>query len=315
MEIRSAAIASSLCALLCACGGGGGEGIASSPTPSASSGNASLVDVRVSQDFAGHMATVAYKLSRQTGGIVDESGTSPPAGGMLSSTRVRYDAQTKSYGLSGTLAGSATFGPADQVASTAATTAYRRVAGNRQDDVVLFKPGAGNPELALTYASYGAWQTIADNGTTLAIDTSFFTYGVETKFSEMPKTGAATYLTKIDGQFADNRGVFVLAGDSRFEANFASGAVNFTMNPIGVNVVNGSYADFGSLVLSGTINAPSQAYTGNEFFAQTDRAGAYAAQLDGAFYGPGAAEMAGTFLITQTGGPGRGSGAVVGKKN
>ena len=209
-----------------------------------------------------------------------------------------------------------TVGTAEQIASSSATTGYRRVVGNQQDDVVLFKPGAGNPELALTYASYGAWQRIADNGTELKIDTSFFTYGVETTPSEMPKTGSATYQTKIDGQFADTRGVFALAGDSHFDANFASGAVNFTMNPVGRNVADGSYANFGQLVLTGSIKTPDQAYKGNEFSAETGSAGAYAAQMQGAFYGPGAAELGGTFLMNERGGgQGRGSGAVVGKKN
>lgn len=42
---------------------------------------------------------------------------------------------------------------------------------------------------------------------------------METKASEMAKTGSATYLTKIDGQSADIRGIFVLSGDSRFQAS------------------------------------------------------------------------------------------------
>lgn len=318
MHCRRLAFLSSICALLCACGGGG-DGVSSVPAPPSSSGNASLTDLRVSQDFAGHIGMATYKLSRDTSGVVREPGPTSSSMTVISETQIRYDARTQSYALIGTLMGSSTFGPGQELASSAASTAYRRVAGNQQDDLVLFKPGSGNPEMALTYASYGAWQRIADNGATLAIDTSFFTYGVETKASEMPKTGSATYQTKIDGQFADNRGVFVLTGDSQFEANFATGAVNFTMNPKGRNVVNGSLADFGRLMLTGRISTPSQSYQGNEFYAETGRTGEYTANLNGAFYGPGASEMAATFVMghgTATpGGEGLGAGAVVGKKN
>lgn len=94
---------------------------------------------------------------------------------ILSETQVSYDARTQSYTLIGTLMGLLTFGPSQEVESSPARTAYRRVAGNEQDDLVIFKPGASNPELALTYDSYGARQRIADIGATPAIDTSFFT--------------------------------------------------------------------------------------------------------------------------------------------
>jgi len=57
--------------------------------------------LRFSQDFAGHIATVAYRLSRITGGILDESGTSPPVGAFLSRAQVRYDVRTQSYELAG----------------------------------------------------------------------------------------------------------------------------------------------------------------------------------------------------------------------
>lgn len=297
--------------MLAACGGGGGDNVASLPAPPAGQGNATLTDLRVSQDFTSYYAQANYNLSRDTGAATEKGGVQAP-------TEVRYNAATQSYTLIATMMGTTIFRPADQITDTPATAGYRKIAGNTQEDFVLAKPGAGNPTLALTYASYGAWQKIADNGANLDVSTAFFTYGLATSPASMPKTGSATYQTVIDGQYGDATGVYTLSGSSGFAANFATGAVRFDMSPVGRNVVDGRTKAFGNLELNGTINTPNQFYKGNEFEAASDIRAEYSATLHGFFYGPGAAEMGGAFLMHQgLGNPtvGMGSGAVVGRKN
>ncbi|KPH64822.1 transferrin-binding protein-like solute binding protein [Novosphingobium sp. ST904] len=310
MKLSHPIFVTSISVLLAACGGGG-EDVASLPKPPTGQGNATLAELRVSQDFTAYYAQANYSLSRATGAASGKSSVQAP-------TEVRYDAASQSYTLVGTTMGTTIFRPADKLGDTAATTGYRKIAGNTQEDFVLFRPGAANPDMALTYASYGAWQKIVDKGTDLDVSTAFFTYGVTTNPSDMPKSGSATYQTRIDGQYADGTGAYVLSGASSFAANFAAGTVRFEMSPIGQHVVDGRTKVFGNLQLDGIIKTPNQFYKGNEFEASSDLNAAYSADLHGFFYGPGAAEMGGAFTLRQgLGNPeiGNGSGAVVGRKN
>lgn len=303
---RLAAISLS-CALLSACGGGGGGGLNSTPPPPGSNANSSLVNLQYSEDFIGRASVMRYDVSRATGGATVLSGSENTGG------RIRYDAATRSYTLTGTTYPQSTFGPANRLdaSSGPVITAYEKVSGNQRENLALFNPGAGNTELALTYTSYGALQKVIDNGATVAVNTAFFTYGVQTAASDMPRTGSVNYRTKIDGQFADSTGVYVISGPSSFRANFGAGTIAFTMDPVGQHVVNGSVKSLGSHTINGSIAV------GNQFQGTTTLGvGPYYANLAGYFYGPGAAELGGSFMITGNGAiTGTGAGIVVGKKD
>ncbi|KGB51760.1 Transferrin binding protein-like solute binding protein [Sphingopyxis sp. LC81] len=296
------------CALLSACGGGGGGGggvNSTSPPPSANA-NSSLVNLQYSEDFIGRAAIIRYNVSRATGGATVRD----PRENL--GAQIRYDAVNKTYLLAGTTYPSSTFGPAnrDAASSGAVITAYEKVSGNRQENLALFNPGPANTELALTYASYGALQTITDNGATVDVATAFFTYGVQTAASDMPRTGSVNYRTRIDGQYADATGVYSVSGPSSFSANFGAGTIAFSMDPVGQNVVTGGTKSLGSHTMTGSIAI------GNQFNASTEFSRPYGSSVAGYFYGPGAAELGGTFLIRDnTGGSGAGAGIVVGKKN
>jgi len=308
MHYQRLAVISFGCALLSACGGGGGGGLNSTPPPPGANANSSLLNLQYSQDFTGRASVIEYDASRATGGATIRY-PSVNGGGW-----VRYDAATKSYTLTGTTyPHQSTFGPANRLdaSSGPVITAYQKVTGNRQENLALFNPGPGNTELALTYASYGALQSITDNGGTVDVATAFFTYGVVTAAGDMPRTGSVNYRTKIDGQFADATGVYAISGPSSFSANFGAGTIAFTMDPVGRNVVTGGLKSLGSHTMNGSIAV------GNQFNAST-AVGAlpYSSNLAGYFYGPGAAELGGTFMISG-GGPndGLGAGIVVGKKD
>ncbi|MBJ7501674.1 MAG: transferrin-binding protein-like solute binding protein [Sphingopyxis sp.] len=306
MRNQYLAVVSLSCALLSACGGGGGGGVNSTPPPPGANANSSLVNLQYSEDFIGRASVIRYDVSRATGGATVRSPSENTGG------RIRYDAATRTYTLTGTTYPQSTFGPSNRIdaSSGPVITAYQKVNGNQQENLALFNPGAGNTELALTYTSYGALQKITDNGATVDVNTAFFTYGVQTAASDMPRTGSVNYRTKIDGQFADATGVYAISGPSSFSANFGAGTIAFRMDPVGENVVTGGRKSLGSHTMTGSIAIGNQFNASNEFSAP------YGSNLAGYFYGPGAAELGGTFLIRDnTGGSGVGAGIVVGKKD
>ncbi len=173
---------------------------------------------------------------------------------------------------------------------------------------MLLNPGASNPQLALTYASYGGWQSTTVNGTSLDAGTVFFVFGVKTQQSDLPVTGTAAYQTMLDGVFAGTGGVYVLNGSSRHLGQFQRGHRQLLDEPHGIHILDGSTKSFGSLSGTGTINAGTAS-----FDASAPASGGYSASLLGKFYGPAAAEVGATFLLT--GADGQGNGVIIGKKN
>lgn len=302
MNYQRFALVALSCASLSACGGGGGGGLTSTPPPPAAQSNTSLTDLRFSEDLAGFATVMQYNILRSTGGATQR------AAAVNSSATVRYDASTQSYTVVGITLPQSTFAAANRQSgdSTPVISVYEKVSGNKRENLALFNPGPANTELALTYASYGALQTIVDKGASVDVDTAFFAFGTQTAAADMPRTGASNYRTKIDGQFSDAGGVYVLSGPSTFSANFGAGTVAFTMDLTGQNVVNGIRKSLGMHSIDGTIRY------GNQFGGAGRGGGTYSTVVGGHFYGPAAAEMGGTFSVVGAGGVG--AGAIVGKK-
>ncbi|WP_162854521.1 hypothetical protein, partial [Sphingobium estronivorans] len=247
---------------LSACGGGGDQVNSTPPAPT----NATLVDLQYSQTFSARGAEINYS-------VAPNGSATPPtsSGGILAGsdygTEIRYDASSKSYTVKtvGPSNASMQFTEADRVAaqSNAAITVYEKKSGATIDNLVLSNPGSGNPTRALTYTSYGAWQRIAQGTSGLDVRTVFLSYGLKTAASDMPRTGAASYQTTIDGQFADASGVYAVSGNSSFGADFGAGTVNFSMTPVGQHVLNGTKLYFGTLDGTGTIDFSASSFSAN----------------------------------------------------
>lgn len=301
----------SLC-LLAGCGGSsGGGGVNGTPTPTPAPSptpttNASLTTLQFSEIFEGRAAANPYTATKP-------SGAATPTG--MSANRqidVKYDVASQSYTIVTNDRPDSTFSVANRVASqtTLTSTAYQKSnSATNVETLTLFNPGPNNAVLALTYSSYGVWQTNEDTGATVNGNTTLFVFGIETLPSDLPKTGTASYTTHLDGVFAGASGLYYLGGASSFSANFGAGTVAFSMTPVGTNLADSSTKSFGTLSGTGAINS-----AGPSFSADTGaRApGTYGAALLGQFFGPAAAEIGGTF--TMIGDDGRGTGILIGKK-
>lgn len=273
-----------------------------------------MTDLQFSQGFTAAASQFAAVISRSAGTATGITQAAAPVGEVTLS----YDAASGAYTLQ-TAGGDATsFTTADRLpngsgGSSAAITLYEKEAGNRSDSLALFNPGSGNPALALTYVSYGAWQTILEGPDSLDVSQQMFVYGVRQSPTQ-PSTGSASYTTRVDGFWATGAGGFALTGSSSFTADFSAMTVATSLNLTGVPVVPGSSVSLGSFTGTGTIAQLGGGFSGTLTHQGTDQFGnSYSGAFNGAFFGPQGQEMGYSFRLNGAGGSA--VGAVVGRGN
>jgi hypothetical protein len=230
-----------------------------------------------------------------------------------------YDAATGGYTVKDASGASVSFVPTDKVAgqSNASVTTFAKASGADTDDqLTLFNPGTGNPTLKLSYVSYGAWQHAVKNGAAIDFSQQFFVYGIR-QAANQPSTGSASYTTAVDGIWSTANGLYKLAGDSDFTANFTNMTVSTTLDLQGTNASAAvpDVKDLGRFVGSGSIAAMGGGFSGTLTHQGTDAFGnTLNGTFAGAFFGPHGEEMGYTFsLRAAAGSTGTAAGAVVGK--
>lgn len=180
----------------------------------------------------------------------------------------------------------------------------------------LFKPGPGNPEIELTYSSFGHWREdrAIGNVTRQSIST-WFTYGVRTANGTLPTNGSAHFSAAVLGsgeRFGDMEQL-TLKGTSQIDIDFATARINGTLNANAWTSAN-EKIDLPSMTFSAQGNA--YAFDTNLF----DAAGSSPGSIRGSLYGPGGQEVGGTFefatRVSQGGAVDAGySGVFYGKRN
>jgi hypothetical protein len=242
------------------------------------------------------------------------------ANGFGEGVSLAYDAATGGYTVKDASGASATFLPSSisPTLSDTKVTTFVQASGNSEDQLVLFNPGAMNPLMPLSYVSYGAWQHSTDNGATVDFSQQFFVYGIR-QAANQPSTGSASYTTVVDGIWSNPDGLYTLAGDSTFTANFTDMTVATTLNLDGTNVSasGGGTKSLGRFAGTGTIAALGGGFSGTLMHQGTDANGnVLNGSFAGAFFGPQGQEVGYTFSLRDaTGSGGTAAGAVVGKAN
>lgn len=161
--------------------------------------------------------------------------------------------------------------------------------------------------ISLTYSTYGVWTTTGPTGITRV---GAFATGTSTTPAQMPTTGTATYTGGAAGyaitNIAANNVSFV--GDTRFDLDFAArtmtgGVTNITTRNLATPATSGT---LGPIIFgSGSIDLATTHFSGGaaaiSFLpgAAIDLTGAVG-KVDGVFYGPNAAEAAGSFQLSKT---------------
>lgn len=134
---------------------------------------------------------------------------------------------------------SLSYAPADAVPASGNFTVYQHVDpgfASYVDRLQLFKAGAANTAIALTYVSFGIQEV--SNGTTF-LQRDYFIFGAPT--SPVPTTGSATYAGIVDGTYNKSSlgQTYLISGTSTLTADFAAATVGTTMNFTGTNVLSG----------------------------------------------------------------------------
>jgi len=249
--------------------------------------NSTLTDLSFSEGFAHRFSQLAYT---DLGG-----GTSAAAPASIrsdSAFAVNPDSGQFTY-VDGARSISTQFGPTSRVASesTSAVDVYRITdTDGLTYTLTLNKAGAGNPTIALTYASFGHWEK-AQGTTTDRLD-RWFAWGIRTNGFQIP-TGTGHFDGIVRGTAARFNGgeVYSLSGTSRFDMNFSAGSFTGSINPIGTSLANGSTRDFGTFGLVDGVIDVDAGLNANI----VDGSNAYLGFFEGALFGPQATELGGSF--------------------
>lgn len=193
-------------------------------------------------------------------------------------------------------------------------TSYRKTFSSSYDSqdvkLELYRPGSGNSELALTYASFGHWSSSVPVGAgRLPVD-QYFAYGIqETAATQIAaKRGMGRYDGVVYGAGSTGMGGtrYAVKGTSVFNVDFSANSYSGALAMAGTPTAGGAAVDFGAFDFAGTLSA---------YLPTTSvglmRAGTAVGQLETRFYGPDGEELAGPFsLNVPTGSVGAGTNIV-----
>lgn len=160
----------------------------------------------------------------------------------------------------------------------------------------LYRVGPSNPELALTYTSFGQFQRQdATVSGTITTEDAWFVYGIHTDASDLPTTGEANYTGIIRGSAVeDGQPVRAVTGTSQFNINFGTSQASGEMQFL-IDRGDGSFYDLGTVLLpQGSMQIAGFIPQGYSWRVLTD--GNYRElNVAGYFFGPQAAELGGNF--------------------
>lgn len=185
-------------------------------------------------------------------------------------------------------------------------TAYEKTLNEQKVRLELYKPGNGNRELALTYASFGRWSSSSRAGVVTETDHVHFVYGLETPAGLLSaRTGSARYegVAYGAGVNAKTAAAYDVSGTSRFNVDFSNQSYSGALALRGASTNGAAAVDFGSYDFAGKLSS-----TTADSSAALMQAGQNSGELDTRFFGPDGEEIGGPFTLTvQEGIPGAGT--------
>lgn len=194
------------------------------------------------------------------------------------------------------------FSANDKVASSNPNfTAYRKTINGQELTLELYRPGSGNSELALTYASLARWSNLNKRGNDTDITRGYLAYGLETPRGTVAvKTGSANYAGIVYGAGANEQtnASYDITGTSGFAVDFSAQSISGTLMLRGTGTNGTPSIDFGRYDFRGAVGSEGAIARGN----------VGAGAIFPRFYGPDASEIAGFFvMVTPDGTPGAGT--------
>jgi len=240
--------------------------ITASLDPSANASTKALADLTETTVFISSKAQAGITVDQPSG---RQFSLGPPS---VSRTglqpRITYDPQTGSYIVrefggdhQDQLLETLRFGTADRdtAASDAKFDVFNVASGNTTHRISLLRPGAGNPAIQLTYASFIGLVSKTVEGAPINRDTtrySYFALGTPTAETLMPRSGTGTYNGLATG-YGTVRGIgfaeYDISGTSKLSVNFTSLATQLDLTLAGRNLADGTNFNFGDFIFNGAL--------------------------------------------------------------
>lgn len=173
-------------------------------------------------------------------------------------------------------------------------TVYENSTADEYDRLTLFNPGPSNPEIALTYTSFGRWSASVDRSDRqyrYKLD-DWFIYGVQPRTESTGRTGIGTYagILRGSGVSYDDGTEYMLVGSARVTVDFGTSALDGELRPVVTPV--GSSAPSTELLMTFASNLNSV----NAFETRLNIDGLPVdGQVNGRLFGPTGEELGGTF--------------------
>ena len=165
-------------------------------------------------------------------------------------------------------------------------------------------------DAGMTYASYGAWDGVTGSG---IVTSGVFASGVAgpAPGNDRPFAGSATYNGKVVGYINMNNGTdYKLAGSVALNADFGANVISGMATGMSVTQLDAvSRANVGAAASTNNIVLAQGPIVGTRFIGEARALdgnfavpiGGAVGQYGGSFYGPGAAEAAGSLNLTMPG--------------
>lgn len=209
--------------------------------------NSSLTNLQFSEDFA--RSTMGYRTQ-----TIPNTSTAVETWQTSWQEQIGYRSSNNSYVVlqaGAPLGGS--FGSSDINSSKTNNryVTYEKQDGAKQYSLVIYRPGSGNDELALTYASFAHFtQTTPPEGVVQNTQnySSYIAFGTQTPEANIPKSGTANYTGIMKGeayQSAAGLPTHSVNGTAVLIYDFAARGSSFdsftaTLNPVLTNLTSGA---------------------------------------------------------------------------
>ncbi len=200
-----------------------------------------------------------------------------------------------------------TFTSANLVASSRPNfTTYQETVNGEPTELDVYKAGASNTELALSYMDLAVWRQGAGTAQQPDQYVIYNVFGIATAPAILARlTGSAQYTGVAYGDAMDGSSRYNVTGASTYSVNFSSQNYTGSLTLNGANVAGGAGVSFGTFTFSSNIGTNGESL-------QLSQGGTLVGQLSNQFYGPAADETGGSFLIQLKGGALAGGIEIVG---
>ena len=258
---------------LAACGGGGGGDLVSTPTPMPTPTPTPTPTPAGSPVI---FPAITTNTNFAVLGLEADAHNTPASALARNGFSVRYDSAAQGYFID--LPSTDEFQFESSSENAAYWTGFAATGFYTGTIVNVFKPRATNPEIQLTYTSFGVSTGY------YTTQYGFFAFGSATPGSGVPVTGTATYDAFVRGGTLNS--FAIIGGNATLQFNFGAGTLGGHFDP--THELNGVVTSLGRYDFVNTVfGVGSTTYSGSLSRSGINTLGAF----DGRFTGPAAQEL------------------------